>query len=69
MNPTRKQTAHVSGRLDKELLARLDALIPNFSTPFRRATRSDVLRALLLAGLPAIEREAKSATNRPGGAP
>jgi len=44
-------TQHVAVRLDDETIARVDALIPLLSTPWRRARRSDVLRALILAGL------------------
>ena len=44
-------TNHVSVRLDAETIARLDALAPQFSTEERLATRSDVLRALILTAL------------------
>lgn len=44
-------TNHVSVRLDAETIARIDALAPQFSTQFRLATRSDVLRALILTAL------------------
>ena len=46
-------TKHVAVRLDEETLAQVDALIPQLSTPWRRAGRSDVLRALIHAGLSA----------------
>jgi hypothetical protein len=46
-------TKHVAVRLDEETLVRVDALIPALSTPWRRARRSDVLRALIYAGLEA----------------
>jgi hypothetical protein len=49
-------TKHVAVRLDEQTLARVDALIPGFSTPWHPAKRSDVLRALIHAGL---EVEAK----------
>jgi hypothetical protein len=42
---------HVAVRIDEETLAKVDALIPAFSTPWHTAKRSDVLRALILAGL------------------
>jgi hypothetical protein len=45
---------HVSVRLEPEILVRLDALIPRFSTARHPGTRSDVMRALILSGL---ERE------------
>ena len=44
-------TNHVSVRLDAETIARVDALAPQFSTPWRPATRSDVLRGLILDAL------------------
>lgn len=44
-------TNHVSVRLDAETIARIDALAPQLSTDFRLATRSDVLRALILTAL------------------
>ena len=44
-------TNHVSVRLDAETIARIDALAPQFSTEHRLATRSDVLRALILTAL------------------
>lgn len=44
-------TSHVSVRLDAETIARVDALAPQLSTQWRPATRSDVLRALILTAL------------------
>ena len=44
-------TNHVSVRLDAETIARVDALAPQLSTHWRPATRSDVLRALILTAL------------------
>ena len=55
-------TQHVAVRLDEHTLARVDALIPSFSTPWRKARRSDVLRALILAGL---EAQGKGGPGRP----
>jgi hypothetical protein len=49
---------HVAVRLDAETLARVDALLPSLSKPWRRSTRSDALRALILAGLDAEARRA-----------
>ena len=48
-------TNHVSVRLDAETIARVDALAPQFSTQWRAATRSDVLRGLILTALAARE--------------
>jgi len=40
----------------EEELARIDALIPRYSTASHQATRADVLRAAALAGIDALER-------------
>lgn len=48
---------HVAVRLDQETLARIDAIRPLLTSEWRDATRSDVLRSLLLAGLVAYEKE------------
>lgn len=42
---------HVSVRLAPEVLRRVDALIPWFTTSRHVGTRSDVVRALILGGL------------------
>lgn len=42
---------HVAVRLDAETIARLDALLRLYALPGRPATRSDGLRAVILAGL------------------
>jgi hypothetical protein len=44
-------------RLPPEVIARLDALLPGLSTPWRDAKRSDALRAVILKGLPVVEAE------------
>jgi len=63
-------TNHVSVRLDQETMARVDALVPLFSTRWRLATRSDILRALILSALDACERgEQPSPPPSPGGSP
>ncbi len=56
---------HVSVRLDAETLARVDALGPLFSTKWRPATRSDILRALILSALEQIEAERAGAAEQP----
>jgi len=50
---------HVAVRLDAENLARVDAVAPMYSQPWRRATRSDLLRIVILTGLEAEERRAQ----------
>ena len=53
-------TNHVSVRLEPEVMARVDALGPIFSTKWRPATRSDILRGLILDGLGRLEAEARA---------
>ena len=48
---------HVSVRLAGEELERIDALIDSFSSDWRKSTRSDVLRVLILRSLPTLEAE------------
>ena len=56
-------TKHVAVRLDEPTLAQVDALIPALSTPWHKAKRSDVLRALIHAGL---EVHARGGVASPG---
>jgi predicted Zn-dependent protease len=49
--------AHVNVRFDGATLARLDALGAQLSQPWRRATRSDAVRAAVLAGLAALDAQ------------
>jgi hypothetical protein len=49
---------HVAVRLDEATIARLDALLALYALPGRPATRSDGLRAVILAGLTVEERRA-----------
>lgn len=46
--------------LTPEEIARVDALIPQYSTPEHQATREEALRAILAAGLHAIETRGAS---------
>jgi hypothetical protein len=55
---------HVAVRLDEVTIARLDALLPLYALPGRDATRSDGLRAVILAGL---ELEEGRTARRAGG--
>lgn len=48
---------HVSVRLDRETIKRVDALLPRFTKSRHLGTRSDVVRALILAGLERKKRE------------
>jgi hypothetical protein len=52
---------HVAVRLDPATIARLDALLALYALPGRTATRSDGLRAVILAGLEVEERRASLA--------
>ncbi len=58
---------HVAVRLDAATIARLDALLDLYALPGRPATRSDGLRAVILAGLD-IEEE-RAARLRKGSEP
>jgi hypothetical protein len=51
---------NVAIRIDKETVARLDALAPHVSTPGRRATRSDTLRSVIMLGLRVAEIDPKT---------
>ena len=45
-------------RIEQSLLERVDALVLALRTPWNEPTRSDVVRACIIAGLPAIEAKA-----------
>jgi hypothetical protein len=55
-NETTTPRGNVAVRLDDATIARLEALLPMYSLPGREATRSDGLRAVILAGLEIEER-------------
>src|SRR5438128_2082149 len=59
--PRKGPTTLVGIRLDVNLAARIRALLPALSTPWRRATVSDVLRRLLLMSIDELEKEARAA--------
>jgi hypothetical protein len=68
-NDKRLRKGHVAVRLDPETIRRLDALLGLYALPGRAATRSDGLRAVILAGLEVEERRAaRRATTDPEGA-
>jgi hypothetical protein len=52
---------HVAVRLDNATLGRIDALKEVLTTPWHEATRSDILRAVILTGLDDLEQEHRSA--------
>jgi hypothetical protein len=56
---------HVAVRLDNPTLERVDALKDVLSTAWHEATRSDILRALILTGLEHLEQEHRSALAKP----
>ena len=51
---------HVAVRLDPETLTRVDSIRALLDTEWRNATRSDVLRMLILNGLEPFEKEHKA---------
>ena len=56
---------HVAVRLDNPTLERVDSLKEVLSTPWHEATRSDILRALILTGLEQLEQQHKGALTKP----
>jgi hypothetical protein len=60
-----QRKGHVAVRLDPPTIARLDALLPLYALPGRPPTRSDALRAVILAGIDV--EEGRLATTAPGG--
>lgn len=58
---------HVAVRLDAPTIERLEAILHLYALPGREATRSDGLRAVILAGL-AVE-EARARARAPEGDP
>lgn len=58
---------HVAVRLDAETIARLDALLALYALPGRTATRSDGLRAVILAGLAVEEQRLPKEPDEPDG--
>jgi len=48
---------HTAVRVDDQTLARIEALRQIFSTTWRDATISDILRALIYSGLKVLEKE------------
>jgi hypothetical protein len=62
-----QRKGHVAVRLDLATIARLDALLVLYELPGRAATRSDGLRAVILAGLDVEERRARAVSREPGG--
>ena len=57
-NDKAARKGHVAVRLDEATIARLDALLGLYALPGRAATRSDGLRAVILAGIDVEERRA-----------
>src|SRR4051794_19659674 len=55
---------HVAVRLDGDTLSRIDALKDVLSTAWHEATRSDVLRAVILNGLGSMEVEHRVALSK-----
>jgi hypothetical protein len=56
---------HVAVRLDNLTLERVDALKDVLSTAWHEATRSDILRALILTGLEQLEQQHRGALAKP----
>jgi hypothetical protein len=58
------KTIQVVVRLDYDLVARLDAIGEKLSRPGLAPTRTDVVRTVLLAGLPVVEEREGIAKRR-----
>jgi len=56
----------VAVRLEVATIARIDALKDYFSSAWHEASRSDILRALVLYALPNFEQEAQAAKKNSG---
>ena len=56
---TAQKVTQVVVRLESGVLERIDAVIPKIATTWHEPTRSDVVRAALVAGLASIEAEAE----------
>jgi predicted Zn-dependent protease len=56
---------HVAVRLDAATQARLDAVAETIRVPWGKATRSEALRAVILAGLDALEAKPPAASGAP----
>jgi hypothetical protein len=61
-----QRKGHVAVRLDPTTIARLDALLPLYALPGRTPTRSDSLRAVVLAGLGLEEQRLAASTATTG---
>jgi hypothetical protein len=59
----RQCKGHVAVRLDPSTITRLDALLPLYALPGRLPTRSDSLRAVILAGIEVEERRLPKSTS------
>lgn len=68
MTTPKPKTRHVAMRLEPALIERVDALAPSLSTPWFKAKRSDVLRALIHEALPILEKNAPKPARKKGGA-
>jgi hypothetical protein len=55
----------IAVRFERELLARIDAVAPKLSTDWRQASRSDVIRALVVKALPLFEGEGEEPEHKP----
>lgn len=58
-------TQHVAVRLDPAIIARIDALLPAFSFTWHQASRSEILRALILEALERREAARDAASSKP----
>jgi len=60
-----RKKERVSVRLEPELIDRMDALIPQLSSQWLPATRTDVMRVLVLDALERFERTQRGTKSAP----
>ena len=64
---TTKQT-QIAVRIEDEIVDRIDAMIRHARTMWNEPTRSDIVRACILAGLPIVEEQARRVAGATGAA-
>jgi|HubBroStandDraft_6_1064221.scaffolds.fasta_scaffold141627_2 hypothetical protein len=52
-----KHDQHVAVRLDDDIVARIDALLPKLARPWGEPTRSEVIRLMLTTALDRAEKD------------
>ena len=58
-------TTQIAVRLEDELLEQIDAVAPMLKTPWSTPSRSDVIRACIVEGLPSVIEHAEGIAEKP----